>query len=254
MHLQRWSGVGLALWFLAAGVAGALGGPNPAGRKEAQAVVSGFNDSLAQIDRLLSAGETAKATKQLKSLRREMIDRFMGGRGVEAYLARMSALRAIAAYQAGEPDEAIWHWHVALQLHPPISQLSFFGHEEAGAFLVEHPPRSALDEDEQGQGEAAERKPVPADLLEPPKVHKRPRPEFPWARLGTGATTPVVVRVIIGKDGSIHDPVIVESGGEPTMVYVALDSLRQWEFTPARLRGEPVDAYYALTVNFRSEW
>jgi hypothetical protein len=41
-------------------------------------------------------------------------------------------------------------------------------------------------------------------------------------------------------------------GGEPTMAYIALDALREWEFEPARLDGEPIESFYTLTVNFRS--
>ena len=36
------------------------------------------------------------------------------------------------------------------------------------------------------------------------------------------------------------------------MALAALDAIRTWRFEPARFKGEPVNVYYTLTVNFKT--
>jgi protein TonB len=61
----------------------------------------------------------------------------------------------------------------------------------------------------------------------------------------------IVVETILGEDGVPRHPLVLTQGeGVPAMKYVALHSLREWRFEPARLEGKPVKVYYVLTVNF----
>jgi hypothetical protein len=245
----RWSRRGtlaIALALVAAG-AGAQRPPSPAHPAEAEAIARRFRATLREIDELLVAGEAQKAGKKAERLKHEMVDRLMTGAGVAAYLGHLTVFRALAAYQLGDRDEAVWHWQVANQLTPELGELTLGAYGEAGPFLKAHPPRTPPAPEQRDAGAAPGDGPAP----EPPKVRKRPLPRFPPARLGTGPTV-VVVEVVVGEDGRIREPVIVESGGEATMAYVVLDALREWELEPALLDGEPVEAFYNLTVNFRS--
>jgi len=245
----RWSRRGTLAIALAIAAAGAHAQrpPSPAHRAEAEAIARRFRATLREIDQLLVAGEARKAGKRAERLKQEMIDRFTTGPGVAVYLGHLTVFRALAAYQLGALDEAVWHWQVANQLTPEVGELTLGAYGEAGPFLKAHPPRTPREPGEREAGTA----PAEVGTLEPPKVRKRPLPRFPPGRLGTGPTI-VVVEVVVGTDGRIREPVIVESGGEPTMAYVVLDALRQWELEPARLDGEPIEAFYNLTVNFRS--
>jgi periplasmic protein TonB len=84
-----------------------------------------------------------------------------------------------------------------------------------------------------------------------PKVIRRVEPRFPsqWLH-GAPPQATVVVRCIIGHDGQIRDAEIVTSSFTPFNQSV-LDALRQWQFEPGKLRGQPVDTYFELTVRFQ---
>ncbi|MGZ4779515.1 MAG: energy transducer TonB, partial [Thermoanaerobaculia bacterium] len=66
----------------------------------------------------------------------------------------------------------------------------------------------------------------------------------------SGAYGSVVIRGIVRKDGTIDDVEIIKD-----LPYglgdAARDAVRRWRFRPATFRGEPIDVYYTVTVNFR---
>jgi protein TonB len=59
----------------------------------------------------------------------------------------------------------------------------------------------------------------------------------------------VVLSATIGKDGKILD-LKVESG-PPLLKQAALDAVRQWEYRPYLLNGEPVEVFTQIEVNFK---
>jgi protein TonB len=61
-------------------------------------------------------------------------------------------------------------------------------------------------------------------------------------RVGIGA--------YVAKDGSVYDTVI--SYGNPVLVQMAVDAVKQWRFKPfANDRGEPARAYVRLTFDLQ---
>jgi protein TonB len=58
----------------------------------------------------------------------------------------------------------------------------------------------------------------------------------------------VVLRAVIGKDGSVQD-VRVESG-LPVLAQAAMDAVKQWRYKPYLLNGEPVEVDSRITINF----
>jgi TonB family protein len=60
----------------------------------------------------------------------------------------------------------------------------------------------------------------------------------------------VIVEVVIDKNGRVKDAMVLK--GLPFgLDQAAIDAVRQWEFRPATLNGEPVDVIFNLTINFR---
>ena len=60
----------------------------------------------------------------------------------------------------------------------------------------------------------------------------------------------VIVEAIIGKDGVVKSVQVLK----PLpfgLDQAAVDAVRQWQFRPGTLNGEPVDVIFILTVNFR---
>jgi outer membrane biosynthesis protein TonB len=58
------------------------------------------------------------------------------------------------------------------------------------------------------------------------------------------------VEAIVGVDGKVRDPLVSDAKGEPTLVSLALEYLRRWEFEPAELEGEKVPVYFSPSMTF----
>ena len=83
-----------------------------------------------------------------------------------------------------------------------------------------------------------------------PEETDRVVPRYPMLARRAGIQGPVVVRGIVRRDGTIDDVEVIRDLpyglGE-----AAREAVRQWHFRPATYRGEPIDVYYTVTVNFR---
>ena len=75
-------------------------------------------------------------------------------------------------------------------------------------------------------------------------------PRYPILARRAAVQGPVVVRGIVRRDGTIDEVEVIKDLpyglGE-----AASEAVRQWHFRPATYRGEPIDVYYTVTVNFR---
>lgn len=83
-----------------------------------------------------------------------------------------------------------------------------------------------------------------------PEELARVMPRYPAAARRAGVQGPVVVRGIVRRDGTIDNVEVIRD-----LPYGLGDEARRavsrWTFRPATYRGEPIDVYYTVTVNFR---
>lgn len=83
-----------------------------------------------------------------------------------------------------------------------------------------------------------------------PEELDRVIPRYPSAARRQGIQGPVVVRGIVRRDGTIDNLEVIKD-----LPYGLGDEARRavsrWRFRPATYRGEPIDVYYTVTVNFR---
>ncbi|HEY6844236.1 MAG TPA: TonB family protein [Thermoanaerobaculia bacterium] len=83
-----------------------------------------------------------------------------------------------------------------------------------------------------------------------PQELDRVIPHYPINARRAGVEGPVVVRGIVRRDGTIDNVEVIKDLpyglGE-----AAAEAVSQWRFRPATYRGEPIDVYYTVTVNFR---
>jgi TonB family protein len=90
---------------------------------------------------------------------------------------------------------------------------------------------------------------VPAGGTQPEETD-RVVPRYPMVARRAGIQGPVVVRGIVRRDGTIDNVEVIKDLpfglGE-----AASEAVRQWHFRPATYRGDPIDVYYTVTVNFR---
>jgi len=83
-----------------------------------------------------------------------------------------------------------------------------------------------------------------------PEELDRVLPRYPSMARREGVQGAVVVRGVVRKDGTIDDVEVIKD-----LPYglgdAARDAVSRWRFRPATFRGEPIDVYYTVTVNFR---
>jgi protein TonB len=89
---------------------------------------------------------------------------------------------------------------------------------------------------------------VGGEVKAPVALH-RAQPPYPRSLIHTRMSATVVVRCIIGKDGSIREPVILH-GSLPPFNEAVLAAVRDWRFRPGTFRGQPVETWFELRVNF----
>jgi len=83
-----------------------------------------------------------------------------------------------------------------------------------------------------------------------PEETNRVIPRYPPLARRSNVAGAVVIRGIVRKDGTIDNVEIIKDLpyglGES-----ARDAVERWTFRPATYRGEPIDVYYTVTVNFK---
>lgn len=82
-----------------------------------------------------------------------------------------------------------------------------------------------------------------------PVVIRRVEPRFPPVLARTRMSATIRVRCIIDKQGNVQNPEVLVSSLPPFNESVVA-AVKQWKFSPATLRGQAVDAWFELTVNF----
>lgn len=221
-----------------------------------------WRSGLKEVDQKLRDQDWKAAAKRGRKVAHDIVETAGTGEGASYSLAVVSAFRAIAAAGMGEAEEAAWHWDTALNLFPDISKTQVAPYGPVAAELQKRTlrPRDP-DEvlDNALRRTVGPMQPLTVSLgdrdkvVTPPRIVKQPKPDFPTALSIMGTNGVAVVSAIIGEDGRPRQPLVLDlQGGGPAMKYVALDSLREWRFEPARLEGRPVAVYYVLSVNFKT--
>ena len=215
-----------------------------------------WNEGWKEVDQKLRDQNWKAAQKEGRRVAYRIAETAGSGEGAAYSLAVASALRAIAAAGMGDADDAAWHWDTALNLFPDVAKTKVSVYGPAAEELKKRQLRERGPDEAQaanGLSSVSELK-AQGKAVTPPRVVKSPRPAFPKALALQGASGVLVVSTILHEDGRPRDPVVLDfQGSGPAMKYVALDSLREWRFEPAKLDGKPVAVYYVLTVNFKPE-
>lgn len=88
---------------------------------------------------------------------------------------------------------------------------------------------------------------VGGDIKEPTKI-KDVKPVYPADALAAGVQGVVILEAVIAPSGYVSDARVLRS--VPGLDQAAIDSVRQWEFTPTLRNGVPVSVIMTVTVNF----
>ena len=91
--------------------------------------------------------------------------------------------------------------------------------------------------------------PVPVGgNIKPPTKIKDVRPAYPAIAQAARVEGLVIIETTISPTGGVMDAKLLRS--IPLLDAAALDAVRQWEFTPTLLNGNPVPVIMTVTVNF----
>ncbi len=89
----------------------------------------------------------------------------------------------------------------------------------------------------------------PGSGIEPPRLLREVKAEYTDEARRRGITGDVVLEIIVRRDGSVGDVTVLQGRGAG-LDQRAVAAVRQWRFSPARRRGEPVDVIVEVAVEF----
>ena len=75
-------------------------------------------------------------------------------------------------------------------------------------------------------------------------------PRYPVDAVASKTSGKVVMRVLVGADGSVKDVVVEESVPEGVFDAVSVEAARNWLFNPAIKDGQPVEGWLRIPVEF----
>jgi hypothetical protein len=235
-----------------------------------------FNERLRAIEDQLQQGQWQAARQAAQEFTEALVDRSGGTRGdhratagelsgamaasnplAEALLlGRAAALRAIAEASVERREEARWHWYLAQNLSRTIRTMDLSPYGKAGEFL-----RRNLLADAEPQHEGL------YDVLDPVRPEGASRDSF-QEPVRTRVVYPrrpqdlrerdrfshvVFVQVTVDAAGRIAQPVVVDGGFYPGLIYRAFEALREWRYQPATLNNKPVAFRFVVPVVFADD-
>jgi TonB family protein len=89
----------------------------------------------------------------------------------------------------------------------------------------------------------------PGSGIEPPRLLREVKAEYTDDARRRGVTGDVVLEIVVRRDGSVGDVRLLQGLGAG-LDQRAAAAVRQWRFSPARRRGEPVDVIVEVAVEF----
>jgi TonB family protein len=104
-----------------------------------------------------------------------------------------------------------------------------------------------------GQARAQQRPPqrvLVGGHVRPVRLLKQVRAEYPEAARAEGREGNVLVRAVIGVDGTIANAVVLP-GSDADFSTAAEAAVRQWVYEPTLLNGKPVETVTTVEINFR---
>jgi len=201
------------------------------------------------IDGSLRNGKWKYARKNAKNLGKRVLREAWNDRELAAILAELALYQAIAEANLDRRDDAIWHWHTALNLVAGIANRDFSDYGDAGRLFVEFPLRT------RGEMPPGFQNPAPDN----PGLVTMPRPpnaEMPTLLNNTGANKQgsgdFEVDLVVDDRGDLHQPVVISRHLHPIVIYATLEWLHGMPaFGPALFQDRPVSAVSPLVVGFQ---
>ncbi len=85
------------------------------------------------------------------------------------------------------------------------------------------------------------------DIVKPVLIRKV-TPHYPPAAKESRTQGKVTLEVTVGKDGKVVNVTVKD--GDAVLAEAAVEAVKEWEYEPARKKGEPVECLMTVDVNF----
>jgi TonB family protein len=89
----------------------------------------------------------------------------------------------------------------------------------------------------------------PGSGIDAPRLLREVKAEYTDDARRRGITGDVVLEIVVRRDGTVGDVTVLQGLGAG-LDQRAVNAVRQWRFSPARRRGEPVDVIVEVAVEF----
>lgn len=74
-------------------------------------------------------------------------------------------------------------------------------------------------------------------------------PEYPTLARSQGRSGTVTISAMVGKDGKVHDPVVIQTAGKD-FDNAAMAAVSNWRFTPFKCGNNPINSEIEIPVSF----
>jgi protein TonB len=81
------------------------------------------------------------------------------------------------------------------------------------------------------------------------KLVRQLKPVYPQDLKVQGMAATVKIKAIISKTGDLLNPKVVNTV-EPALAQAALDAVKQWQYSPTLLNGQPIEVLTTIDVVF----
>jgi TonB family protein len=85
--------------------------------------------------------------------------------------------------------------------------------------------------------------------VQPSKLLRQVRPVYPEDLKAQGINGTVKIKAIISKTGDVLNPTVI-STADPKLAQAVLDAVKQWQYTPTLLNGQPVEVLTTIDMTF----
>ncbi|NSL57010.1 energy transducer TonB [Uliginosibacterium aquaticum] len=85
------------------------------------------------------------------------------------------------------------------------------------------------------------------------QIPKNGAPIYPKESRNTGEEGTVFVYVLVGKSGDPVEVKISKSSGFKALDDSAISAVKSWKFSPARNKGQPIEAWLNIPIAFKIE-
>jgi protein TonB len=84
----------------------------------------------------------------------------------------------------------------------------------------------------------------------PPRPAEQVPPRYPPRARAEGVTGHVKLRLLVGQDGRVVEARVLDSTPRGIFDASAISAVRQWRYSPARYRGQPVKMWAEMVMRF----